>query len=429
MGRTMRGASVAVIAGAMLVTTATMSAAVPQAPAPKPGTERITLSATGEQGDDSSYGPEFSADGRFALFSSDASNLVPGDTNGSGDAFVRDLRKGTVERVSVGSDGVQADATSSGASISADGRYVLFRSTARNLVHWDNPPTEAGVYDLYLHDRRTGTTERVSVALDGGSAYTADAAMSANARYIAFRAKADRMEKDPADLFGAVYVLDRRTGEVERINNRDRPTNPAVLGGLSADGRYVSYTQMVPRSSYGVTWVHDRRTGTEEQVNVRPDGSPAERYAWPNSLSADGRTIAFTYWGGDLVPDETPGTQDLYVRDLRTDVTRRIDASAAGEENPREPVLSPDGRYLTYKADPRLADGRLGPANVYLRDLRTGSTRLVSESVSGGPVTDNDVTVSSIGPGARRIGLSSQSAQLVPDDTNGTSDGFVRRPN
>ena len=431
MRRSMRGASVAVIAGAMLATTATMSAAgtpaATPAPAPKPGTERITLSATGEQGNASSYGPEFSADGRFAVFSADASNLVPGDTNAKSDVFVRDQRTGTIERVSVGSDGTQADGTSNAAGISADGRYVLFRSSARNLVHWDNPTTDTGAYDIYLHDRRTGTTERISVGLDGGSALAGGTTMSANARYIAFNAKADRMENQPADLFGAVYVLDRSTGEVERISNRDRPTNPALLDDVSADGRFVSYTQMVPRSSYGATWVHDRRTGTEEQVNVKPDGSPAQRYAWPNSLSADGRTIAFTYWGGDLVPDETPGTQDLYVRDLRTDVTRRIDASGAGEERPGEPVLSPDGRYLTYEAEPRLGDGRLGPANVYLRDLRTGGTRLVSESVTGGPVTDEGVTVSSISPGAGTIGLSSYSAQLVPDDTNGTSDGFVRR--
>lgn len=93
----------------------------------------------------------------------------------------------------------------------------------------------------------------------------------------------------------------------------------------------------------------------------------------------------------------------------------------------REPLLSPDGRYLAYQADPRLADGRLGPANVYLRDLRTGTTRLVSESAAGGPVTDSSVAVDSMSAGARRIGLDSASTQLVLDDTNGHYDGFVRR--
>ncbi|GGV74284.1 hypothetical protein GCM10010294_37390 [Streptomyces griseoloalbus] len=423
MRRAMRGACVAVIAGAMVALSATQAA-----PAPGPGTERVTLSATGEQADGAAYGPRLSTDGRFAAFSANASNLVPGDTNGLTDVFVRDLREGTVERVSVSSDGAQADGDSSALGISADGRYVLFRSRAGNLVHWDDPPADTGVHDIYLHDRRTGRTERISVGLDGGSAYAGGAVMSANARHIAFNAKADRMESDPGDLFGAVYVLDRRTGAVERISNRDRPTNPAILDGISADGTFVAYTQSVPRSSYGATWVHDRRTGTEEQVNVRADGTPAQRYAMPASLSADGRTVAFQYWGDDLVPGEEPGDDiHLYVRDLRTDVTRRVDSGPAGEHRPQEPVLSPDGRYVAYRAEPRLADGGLGPSNVYLRDLRTGSTRLISESVTSGPVTDASVTVSWVGAGARRIGLGSESAQLVPDDTNGHYDGFVRR--
>lgn len=427
MLRVMRGMSVAVVAGAMVALTATSPSA---AAAPGPGIERVTLSATGEQADDNAYGPQFSADGRFALFTAYASNLVPGDTNRTSDVFVRDLRRGTVERVNVASDGAQAvGGWSEARAISADGRYVLFSSNARNLVHWDNPPTNEAAQDVYLHDRRTGRTERISVALDGGSAFTAAAVMSPNARYIAFNAKADRMETNARDLFGIVYLLDRRTGTVERISNRDRPDNPSLLQGLSDNGRYVAYTQLVPRSSYGRTWVHDRRTGTEEQVNVTPDGTPAQRYALPASLSADGRTIAFSYWGDEeLVPGEDPGTgSTVYVRDLRRDVTRRVKAGPAGEDGISQPVLSPDGRYVTYQAQPRLADGRPGPDNVYLRDLRTGSTRLVSESVTGGPVTDEPVAVYAVSAGARRIGLGSESGRLVAGDTNGFYDGFVRR--
>ncbi|MFD5568785.1 TolB family protein [Streptomyces cadmiisoli] len=420
----MRGASVAALAGAMVALSAV--SAVSAAPAPR--TERVTLTATGEQGDGESYGPEFGSDGRSAVFTSYASNLVSGDTNGYADVFVRDLRDGTVERVSVGSDGTQADMPSSAQAISADGRYVVFRSNARNLVHWDEPPANDAADDIYLHDRRTGDTERISVGFDGGSAFAAGATMSADGRYIAFNAKADRMESGARDLFGVVYVHDRRTGSTERVSNRDRPDNPALLQDLSADGRYVAYTQLVPRSGNGVTWVHDRRTGTEERVTVTPDGTPTPYFAMPASLSADGRTIAFHYTADDLVPgDATADASDLYVRDLRTDVTRRVDPGPDGESRPGQPLLSRDGRYLVYTADPRLADGRTGPAIVYLRDLRTGGTTLVSASVTGGPVTDTSVSASSVSADARRIGLASASAQLVPDDTNGLYDGFVRR--
>ncbi|MFE0249975.1 TolB family protein [Streptomyces sp. NPDC059010] len=415
------------IAVALAAATATLTTGTPAGAAPRvPSTERVTVSATGEQGNGNSYGPQFSADGRFAAFTSDASDLVPGDTNERGDVFVRDLRTGTVERVSVSSAGAQADQPSSVQAISADGRYVLFWSNARNLVHWDTPPADAGAGDVYLHDRRTGTTKRISVAFDGGSAYAAGADMSANARYITFNAKAARMEEGARDLFGAVYVFDRGTGTTKRISNPDQPTNPALFQDVSADGRYVLYTQPVPRSSNGVTWVHDRRTGTEERVNVKADGTPAARYAMPATLSADGRTVAFQNWDEDLLPGGGPDASDLYVRDLRTDVTRRIDAGPDGESSPDRPVLSTDGRYLAYEATPRLPDGTLGPTNVYLRDLRTGSTRLVSESVTGGPATDAYVWLESVSEGARRIGLSSSSSQLVAGDTNGVSDGFVR---
>ncbi|QOV35342.1 PD40 domain-containing protein [Streptomyces ferrugineus] len=415
----MRGISVAVLAGTMIAASATAAS-----PAPEPVTERVTLTAAGDQGDGDSYGPRFSAGGRFAAFTSYATNLVPGDTNGYADVFVRDLRKGTVERVSVASDGTQADHPSSAAAISADGRYVLFRSTARNLVPWDPPPTNDAAEDVYLHDRRTGGTERISVAFDGGSAFAAGAHMSADARHIVFNAKADRMESGARDLFGAVYAYDRRTGSTERISNGDRPANPALLDDISADGRYVAYTQLVPRSGDGVTWVHDRRTGTEEQVNVKADGTPAQRYAMPVSLSADGRTVAFKYTGDDLVPSDG---SDLYIRDLRANATRRIAPGPDGERLLDSPLLSPDGRHLAYEAQPRQADGQYGPDNVYLRDLRTGATRLISTSVTGGPVTDEYVTVYEVSAGAGRIGLGSRSAQLVPDDTNGHHDGFVHR--
>ncbi|MBT2420894.1 hypothetical protein J7F01_24735 [Streptomyces sp. ISL-22] len=415
------------LAAALVAATVALTGTSANAAPRVPSTERVTLSPTGEQGDADSYGPQLSADGRFAAFTANAANLVPGDTNGHADVFVRDLRKGTVERVSVSSDGAQADNPSSLQAISADGRYVLFRSNARNLVHWDTPPANAAADDIYLHDRRTGSTKRISVAFDGGSAHAAGAHMSANARYIAFNAKADRMEEGARDLFGAVYVFDRRTGRTERISNPDRPDNPALFQDMSADGRYVLYTQLVPRNSFGVTWVHDRRTGTEERVNVKADGSPAQRYALPASLSADGRTVAFENWDEDLVPGGTPeGASDIYVRDLRTDVTRRVDTGSDGETMPGRPVLSPDGRHLGYEATPRLPDGRPGPANIYLRDLRTGTTRLAGESVTGGPVTDASVALSSLSAGAERIGLGSSSSQLVPGDTNGSNDGFVR---
>ncbi|MEV8596781.1 hypothetical protein [Streptomyces sp. NPDC052012] len=422
MSTVMRAASAALITGALaLVST------VPAAAAPGPGTERITVSATGEQGDDHAYGPHLSADGRFAVFTAAAENLVPGDSNKLHDVFVRDLRKGTVERVNVASDGTQADGMSSALDISSDGRYVLFLSRARNLAAWETPPADDFAEDVYLHDRRTGRTERVSAGLDGGSAYAFGGAMSADARYVAFSARPNRMEADDPNIFRAVYLLDRRTGDVRRVANREHPGWPAQVVGVSADGRKVAYSQIEYRGPRGALWVYDRRTGTEEQANVTAGGTPSSTAPLNASFSADGRRVAFESSAADLVPGDTNEQTDVFVRDLRGDTTTRVTHDSGEASGVYNPALSPDGRYVAYEAAVRGDDGYLGPSNVYLRDLRTGATRLVSESLTGGPVTDEYVTVYSVTRGGGAVGFSSDSASLVTGDTNGRADGFVRR--
>ena len=131
-----------------------------------------------------SVDPAISADGRFVAFSSDATNLVPGDTNGTADVFVRDRQTGTTRRVSVGSGGAQGNGLSVDPAISADGRFVAFASDATNLV----PGDTNGADDVFVRDRQTGTTRRVSVGSGGaqGDRVSFDPAISADGRFVAF---------------------------------------------------------------------------------------------------------------------------------------------------------------------------------------------------------------------------------------------------
>ncbi|WP_328768429.1 TolB family protein [Streptomyces sp. NBC_00286] len=416
MSRAMRAVSVAAIALSTIAVSATTASA-----APRPDIERVTVSATGEQGAGSSSGPYLSANGRYAAFGSDAPNLVPGDTNDAEDAFVRDLRTGRLERVSVATDGTQADRGTKPAAISANGRYVVLVSTATNLADWTEPSVD-WAQDVYVHDRATGRTELVSKTPKGVSSYAnGSAAISDDGRHVAFNARPSQMETGDQPIYPAVYVTDRRTGTIERITNRAHPGRGSYHLDMSADGRYVAYSQNDVRGGTGLLMVHDRRTGVEEQANVTPDGSPAARFAVDPSLSADGRTVSFDYTGDDLVAGGAANT-NAYVRDLRTDTTRGVVHDGEGGAGLFGSQLSDDGRYVAYTfVAPQ------GEENVYVRDLRTGTSRLASESVTGGPVTDGEVYVTSFGGGGRFLGLGSDSAQLVPDDTNGSSDGFVRR--
>ena len=232
------------------------------------GTERVSVDSAGNQGNGASAFPSISPDGRFVAFRSDASNLVPGDTNGIGDVFVHDRQTGATQRVSVSSSGTQAAGlNSAGASISADGRLVAFASGASNLVSGDSNNAR----DIFVHDRQTGATTRVSVSSSG---------VQANAN--------------------------------------------SFFPSLSADGRLVSFygssNNLVPGDTNGKSdvFLHDRQTGTTLLVSVDSAGNQGNQSSsGASSISADGRSVAFSSQASNLVSDDTNGTTDLFVRILQ----------------------------------------------------------------------------------------------------------------
>ena len=177
--------------------------------------ERVSVASDGTQGNGKSDWPSISADGRYVAYLSDASNLVPGDTNGTTDGFVHDRQLGHTVRVSVASDGTQGNGPTfwRGTSISADGRYVTFASDATNLVPGDTNATT----DVFLHDRQTRKTTQVSVASDGaqGNGASASASISADGRYVAFYTQANNLGDISVNYGYASRVLlhDRVSGQ------------------------------------------------------------------------------------------------------------------------------------------------------------------------------------------------------------------------
>ena len=237
-------------------------------------TKRVSVANDGSQGNGASHTAPLravSADGRSVVFMSNASNLVAGDTNNGFDVFVRDLVAGTTERVSVASDGTQANGISYSATISADGRYLAFESQASNLVPGDtnNAP------DAFVRDRQAGTTERVSVSNTGqqsvGDLSSLRPAISADGRYVAFNSYADNLVPNDPDNGFDLFVRDRVASTTELINppgGVEANSEPT----MSDDGRYLVYSTI--RAGTESLFLHDRQTGLEQQVNVRPDGSP-----------------------------------------------------------------------------------------------------------------------------------------------------------
>jgi Tol biopolymer transport system component len=219
-------------------------------------TTRVSVASDGAQGNGDSECPSISADGRYVAFASLASNLVPGDTNGRMDIFVHDRLTGQTTRVSVASDGTEGNGDSGFPSISADGRYVAFASLASNLV----PGDTNGTWDVFVHDRLTGQTTRVSVA-SGGAQGNGDSrfpSISADGRYVAFQSYASNLV--PGDTNGVldVFVHDRLTGQTTRVSVASDGTQGdsySFGSSISADGRYVAFasyaSNLVPGDTNG----------------------------------------------------------------------------------------------------------------------------------------------------------------------------------
>jgi Tol biopolymer transport system component len=327
---------------------------------------------------DGHQGLGVSGDGRFVVFRSQATDLVPGDTNAVEDIFVRDRQNATIERVSVGSSGGEANADSSYPSITDDGRFVVFNSSATNLV----PGDANGYSDVFLRDRQAGTTERMSVSSSGTE------------------------------------------------GNGD-----SYLATISADGRLIAFVSsaanLVAGDSNGYldAFVHDRQTGATQRVSVASDGTQGDGECLMVVISGVGRHVAFMSSATNLVPGDANGLQDIFVRDVQTGTTERISVSPAGTDADGDsgwPNISDDGRLVSYRSNA----GNLVPGSsfyhgdVFVHDRLNGTTEIAS-TTTGGALANAGSGLPSMSGLGRYVVFRSLASDLVPGDTNGFTDIFL----
>ncbi len=371
-------------------------------------TTRASVSTQGQAGTNSSWPSRFSYDGRYLSFYSDASNLVPGDTNQKSDAFLRDRLLGTTERVSLTHLGGQITGGSYGRSVSDDGRFVQFLSHGDD-VHPDDPDI---LLDVYLRDRQAGTTELISERLPGtvSTQGCGTTHMSADGRFVAFSCGDDNVV--PGDTNGGwdVFLKDRQSGLMELVSI----DGSGVQGGwpgsdwpeVSDDGRYVVFRSFADNWMPGIStnnpqiWLRDRIANTLTLVSRRPDGQPATYPCGQSSISGDGRHVAFDNAGDDLVAGEPPNgfIADVYVRDMVLGVTEFITynktggAATAGGERP---MLSRNGNHVAFESwalDLVAIDGNRGIRDIFVRGRSTKVTTLVSVGDKGQAATQSSLS-------------------------------------
>jgi hypothetical protein len=403
-------------------------------------TERVSEGAGGGQGDGASDDAFISADGRYVTFRSKATSLVAADTDPGDDVYLKDRLTGTISLVSATADGTPGSGLSQDPAISADGRYVTFRSQAANFVAGD---TNGTAWDIFTKDLTTGAITRDSVSSSGTQANKASEhpVVSGDGRYVVYSSAATHLVTGDTNGVGDIFLRDRTAGTTIRISVSSSGTQAdgaSRAPAMSADGQTIVYesdaTNLVAGDTNGVADIfrYDTTSGTTTRVSVASDGTQADGLSNKVAISADGSTIAYESEATNLVAGDTNGVRDVFRRVLATGTTSRVSVASDGTQGERrsaDATLSADGTIVAFASDARhLVAGDTNNRNdIFLRDTTSGTTTRWSIATDGSQSDGTSENPWLTADGAT-VAFQSLATNLVADDTNGASDIFVRGP-
>ena len=411
-------------------------------------TRRVSVASDGTEGDRRSAIAAISGDGRIVVFDSFSTNLVPDDTNGEFDVFAHDAATGVTERVSLSDGGQEVTAgASSSPDVSADGGVVAFESFSPDVVAGDTN----GTWDIFVRDRSGGSTERVSVAADGGNpdGYSIRPSVSADGRYVAFASLATNLVPVDTNSRQDIFVRDRLLGVTTLVSVSSPPaaqqaTSLSFLPSISADGRHVAFESSASNLVVGDTnlapdvFVHDRETGATTRVSVASDGTQGSvvdavqtnRGADGARISGDGRYVVFSSYFSNLVPGDTNGTSDVFVHDRQTATTTRVSVDGSGTQGTgpsREASISADGRYTTFisSAANLVPDDTNTADDLFIHDRVLGTTGRATVGDDGRQSGGFTTVRADLSADGRYVAYPSPVPNLVVGDTNNTDDIFL----
>ena len=384
-------------------------------------TELVSLSNLGIKGNNNSENSVISADGRYVVFESYANNLVVDDTNAAKDIFVRDLLDNTIKLISINNEGIPGNNDSTNPSISADGRYIAFESKANNFI--DN---DFGFFNnVFVHDTFDGTTELIDTNINGYPSYGINPSISADGRYVAFRSGSNDLVPDDNNSEEDIFVKDLVNGTTEiaslgTVGNQANSfsTNPSI----SADGRYVAFVSnadnLVPgdvNDTYDV-FVRDLVDDTTEIVSISIDGNTLNTsMSFSPIISDNGRYVAF--WSfSNLTAGSKENGKNIYVRDLVTNTTELVTADGYNSIYSTEDEtfdISADGRYVTF----------LSGSGIAVRDLVNDTTQFLDLNIDDSQT--GLVETPSISADGRLVAFGSAGDPLNSGDTDLSQDIFV----
>jgi tricorn protease-like protein len=427
-----------------LLAVAALAASLAWAASPK--TKRVSVKSNGQEVNNDNDFPAVSGSGRFVTFES-TGKFTKRDDGADADVFVHDRRTGKTKRVSVKSNGNEVPgANSADSSISADGRFVAFASDGA-LTRGDGN----GMVDIYVHDRRSGKTKRVSVKSNGKGvpADSENPAISANGRHVAYESDGAFTSGDSNGMLD-VWEHALKSGKTRRVSVKSNGQGVSVdsqNAAISGDGRFVAFDSFGEFTSpdfgfmvdYDV-FVHDRKTGNTTRMSLKSNGDEVSNSSNVGSrmpaISADGTVVAFSAdASGTFVGSDTNGFADVYVHNRRSGQTRLVSVKSneeggnntSGVDAPA--TISANGRFVAFESYARLvgSDNNDPFRDIYLRDRKQGKTKRVSVKSNGDEVAGFNHQLPAISLDGRFVAFSSF-GKFTGSDAGSDFDVFERGP-
>jgi hypothetical protein len=400
-----------------------------------PVTERVSVDSAGYEGDRVSRNPSISSDGQLIVFASEATNLVEGDSNNVQDIFLHDWLTGITSRLIVGLQGQEANGTSAWPEISADGTTVAFSSTASNLVEGDTN----GVEDVFVVELTSGSIERVSLSSSKSQANLASyqPVISGDGRFVAFISLATNLFQGADSGTAEVYLYDRANSQLQWVSDPSGGPNDYPCGELaiSADGNWVAFSsrssQLVPWDTNGRSdvFLWNRTSSTLSSVSSPNSIDQANSSSYQPALSADGRLIAFRSHATNLITQDENGFGDIFVYDRITGSTRLVSLASTGEQanGPSdEPAISVDGRFIAFRsyATNLVSNDTNIYSDIYVRDMQGTTTRVSVDSQGGQSNESNYTPTINYDGSALAFYSEADNLDLVLVDANNVGDVF-----
>ena len=391
---------------------------------------------TTDESNGTSVNPSISGDGRYIVFESDASNLIQNDTNNATDVFLVDTLTDTTERVSIGINGSETNGGSTNPVISANGRYVTFESFASNLVNNDSN----GVIDIFVYDRTSGLTTRVSVDSTGAEArsHSFSPSISENGQLVAYYSLATNLVAGDTNRSIDVFVHDTTTGTTERVSvdsNGNQGNMDSWQPQISANGQLVTFSSnasnLVANDTNGMqdVFLFDRQSGSAALVSMAPGGQASNgRSAYP-AVSGDGNYLAFESNATNLVLNDTNGETDIFVFDRNLGSVSRVSNAITGGDSDGpsyQPAISQDGRFVSFftYASNLVESDTNQLEDVYVFDQQNGNMELLTNTQDGQPA-NNSTFNPSLNANGQFVAVFSLASNFVTPDTNNLDDVFL----